>query len=78
MDYVDLMGFAAAGLVLTTFCMTSMRSLRCVALLSNFAFIGYGVAGDLLPVIALHGLLLPVNAYYLVLASRSEERRFVE
>lgn len=78
MDYVDLIGFAAAGLVLTTFCMTSMRALRSVALLSNIAFIGYGLGEDLPPVILLHGLLLPVNAYYLLKAVRLEERRFIE
>lgn len=78
MDYTDFMGFAAAGLVLATFCMTSMRALRTIALLSNCAFICYGVAGGLAPVVALHALLLPLNGYCLLQAARSQEGGLVE
>jgi hypothetical protein len=58
---VDGIGFAAAGLVLATFCMRSMRTLRFVAIASNVAFIAYGYLGHLAPVLWLHALLLPVN-----------------
>jgi hypothetical protein len=54
-------GFAAAGLVLATFCMRSMSALRWVAIASNVAFIGYGYLDGLAPVLLLHVLLLPVN-----------------
>jgi hypothetical protein len=57
----DALGFVAAGLVLATFCMRSMRALRLVALASNVAFLAYGMTLDLLPVAMLHGLLMPVN-----------------
>ena len=61
----NVVGFAAAGLVLATFCMTSMSTLRCVAIASNLAFIGYGYLGGLVPILLLHALLLPVNVYRL-------------
>src|SRR4051812_38138154 len=57
----DGVGFAAAGLVLATFCMRSMRALRWVAIASNLAFIAYGYLGHLAPVLLLHVLLLPIN-----------------
>jgi hypothetical protein len=45
--------------------MRTMSSLRLVALGSNLAFIAYGYLGSLTPVLLLHALLLPVNAYRL-------------
>ena len=62
----DAIGYLAATLVLTTFWMRSMSSLRYVAIASNLAFITYGYIGDLMPVLLLHILLLPVNALRLV------------
>jgi len=62
---VDGTGFAAASLVLATFCMRSMNALRWVAIASNVAFIVYGYLGGLAPVLLLHVLLLPVNLYRL-------------
>jgi hypothetical protein len=57
----DVIGYLAATLVLATFWMRSMSSLRYVAIASNLAFITYGYIGDLMPVLLLHILLLPVN-----------------
>jgi phosphate:Na+ symporter len=54
-------GYVAAALVLATFCMTSMRRLRLMAIASNFAFIYYSAVADLYPVLILHSILLPVN-----------------
>jgi len=58
---IDGVGFAAAGLVLATFCMRSMSALRWVAIASNVAFIAYAYLDGLAPVLLLHVLLLPVN-----------------
>jgi len=63
---IDGIGYLAAGLVLAAFCMRSMSKLRLVALASNLAFIAYGYLDNLMPVLVLHALLLPVNAYRLV------------
>lgn len=65
MSYVDLLGYVACGLVLAAFCAASILPLRVLALLSNLAFIGYALLMDLTPVLVLHALLLPVNAFRL-------------
>ena len=57
----EITGFVASGLVLLTFAMHDMRWLRTVAIFSNVAFILYGAINWLLPVLALHLLLLPLN-----------------
>ena len=62
---VEGIGFAAAGLVLTTFYMRSMIALRWVAIASNLAFIAYGYLDNLPPVLLLHLLLLPLNIFRL-------------
>jgi hypothetical protein len=54
-------GFIASGLALLTFLMHDMRLLRTVAIFSNVAFILYRALNWLLPVLALHLLLLPLN-----------------
>jgi len=61
----DLLGYIAALLVFSTFCMRTMMPLRFVAIASNVAFIAYGVHGGLWPIVTLHGVLLPLNVYRL-------------
>ena len=72
MQLTDIIGCMASLLVLLTFCMRDMASLRVVALLSNFAFLFYGISLHLPPIIALHGALIPVNV--LRLASLGDRR----
>jgi len=62
----DVLGFLASGLVLTSFWMRDMLSLRLVAIASNVAFIIYGHAAHILPVMALHAILLPVNLWHVL------------
>jgi len=62
----DLLGFLASGLVLMTFWMRDMLSLRLVAIASNVAFISYGHVAHILPVMVLHATLLPVNLWHVV------------
>jgi CRP/FNR family transcriptional regulator, cyclic AMP receptor protein len=57
----DALGYVAATLVLATFYMTDMTSLRITAIASNIAFIGYGYVAGIEPVLLLHALLLPMN-----------------
>ncbi len=57
----DLIGGLACILVLVTFCMRDMVKLRLVAIASNIAFIVYAGRADLMPVLALHAILLPIN-----------------
>jgi hypothetical protein len=61
----DLLGYAAAGLVLVTFSVRSIAALRSVAIASNLMFIAYAALAHLLPVLILHALLLPLNVWRL-------------
>ena len=65
-SWVDLLGYAASAAVLATFCMSTMIPLRVMALASNVLFIAYGYADHLFPVLLLHTLLFPVNAFRLI------------
>jgi hypothetical protein len=67
----DLLGYAAAALVLLTFLAQSMHTLRAVAIGSNVLFIAYALLADLPPVLLLHALLLPLNAWRLWQSSRA-------
>lgn len=62
---VLFLGYFASALVFATFFMRSRVRLRQVALASNVAFIAYGIVGDVIPVLVLHVLLLPLNAWRL-------------
>jgi hypothetical protein len=66
----DWVGFLASALVLLTFAMKDMRLLRATAIVSNVAFIAYGMLLWLPPVVALHALLLPVNLLYLLFGGK--------
>ncbi len=66
MQYPEMVGFVAAGLVLATFVMRTMLPLRILGIASNVAFMTYGWLQDLPPVLILHAILLPVNVYRLV------------
>jgi len=57
----ELLGYAAAGLVLATFSARSITALRLLAIASNVLFIAYAAGAHLLPVLILHALLVPIN-----------------
>ena len=59
------MGWAAAGLTLSSFACSDMMRLRVLALAANAAFATYGWHAGLVPVLALHLALAPVNAWRL-------------
>ena len=67
-DWVSMVGYIAALLVASTFCMKTMVALRCFAIASNFCFIiyAYFTFPILYPVLALHGFLLPLNCHRLI------------
>ncbi|WP_029083241.1 Crp/Fnr family transcriptional regulator [Bradyrhizobium sp. th.b2] len=58
MTLIDGLGYLASALVLLTFCMSTMLSLRTVAIFSNLAFISYGLGDRIYPVLILHIILL--------------------
>ncbi len=65
MTAIDLVGYIACGLVLTTFCMNSLMTLRISAILSNLAFISYAYFQDLPPIMMLHAVLFFINGFHL-------------
>ena len=62
---VDYIGYLASVMVLCTFCARTMIPLRVIALGSNVAFLAYGGLLHLYPVLLLHAVLMPVNAWRL-------------
>lgn len=72
MPSMQFVAWLAAALVFTSFFMTTMLPLRCVALASNIAFIAFallgyenGVFDKVLPILVLHTALLPLNLHRL-------------
>jgi len=61
----DLLGYAAAAMVLVTFLAQSITTLRTLAIVSNVLFIVYAALAWLPPVLVLHAVLLPLNAWRL-------------
>jgi hypothetical protein len=65
MTAIDVVGWMAAALTLVTFVCRDMRRLRLAAIGANLAFICYGSAAGLWPVLALHLALTPLNLWRL-------------
>ena len=65
MRIAESAGYVAAVLVFLTFYMKTMIPLRIVGICSNCAFILYGALDGLYPVLVLHLILLPLNAFRL-------------
>jgi hypothetical protein len=65
MNYVTVIGFVAAGLVIATLSMQTMVPLRVIGIASNFAFVTYGFLFGSYPTVVLHSILLPLNVYRL-------------
>lgn len=61
MSWITFIGFTASLTVLASCCMTTIVSLRSVAIASNLLFISYGMLGHIYPVFFLHLALLPIN-----------------
>jgi CRP/FNR family transcriptional regulator, cyclic AMP receptor protein len=60
-NWIELSGYLASALVFVAFYMKTMIPLRVVAILSNVAFMTYGLGDHLHPVFILHATLLPLN-----------------
>ena len=63
---IELLGYIASALVLCAFCTKTMVLLRLFAIASNATFIVYGALQELPPVLMLHSILLPLNAWRLL------------
>ncbi len=65
MDYVQMIGFLAAGLVILTLSMRTMVPLRIIGMSSNVVFIAYGLLFGSYPTVVLHCILFPLNIFRL-------------
>lgn len=65
MGWIDILGTAGALFVLTTHFMRTMIPLRIMAVTTNVIFLTQGVLGMAYPILVLHSVLLPLNAYRL-------------
>jgi len=72
----EAIGYLASVLVLMAFCMRHIVSLRVMAIMSNIAFLIYGIGLGLVPVWLLHALLLPVNGWRLWQAIGGSKERW--
>lgn len=61
----DLVGFLAGGMTVAAFRCRHILALRCWAIAANLLFIAYGLMLGLVPILVLHGLLLPLNLFRL-------------
>jgi CRP/FNR family transcriptional regulator, cyclic AMP receptor protein len=61
----ELAAWVASLLTFTTFYMKTMLPLRVVGIMSNIAFLAFAVLEDIVPVMLLHGTLLPLNIFRL-------------
>ena len=76
MLWIIFLGFFGSLAVLVSFCMTTTKTLRTIALASNVLFGLYGLLGHVYPILVLHMILLPINLARLrQLRSRSSPRQ---
>ena len=61
----EFAAWVASLLTFTTFYMKTMLPLRVVGILSNIAFLAFALIEQIVPVILLHGTLLPLNIFRL-------------
>jgi CRP/FNR family transcriptional regulator, cyclic AMP receptor protein len=66
MRSIELVGYAAAFLVIVSFYMKTMIPLRYVAIAGNVTYIFYGYTLGLHPMVLLHTVLVPLNIARLV------------
>ncbi|HAD87577.1 MAG TPA: cyclic nucleotide-binding protein [Rhodospirillaceae bacterium] len=74
MPYLEILGYAASGAVFMTFWMKAMIPLRIMGLVSNILFFSYGAYDHLVPIMILHGCLLPLNLLRLYQTVRLKRR----
>ena len=65
LHWIEVLGYAASGIIFATFWMKTITALRLVGIVGNVAFLSYGLSADLGNIALLHGALLPLNAFRL-------------
>lgn len=57
----DLIGLLAGMLTILTFAQRAPIPMRCTAICANTCFLTYAHLDSIMPILVLHGILLPVN-----------------
>jgi len=65
MSIPELLGYLATVFNIAAYSMRTMIPLRILAIISNCVFIVYGATAGVYPILILHGILLPLNAWRL-------------
>lgn len=65
MSIPEILGYLATAFNVAAYSMRTMIPLRILAIMSNAVFIIYGATGGIYPILVLHAILLPLNAYRL-------------
>lgn len=65
MSIPEILGYLATAFNIAAYSMRTMIPLRVLAIISNGVFIVYGATGGVYPVLILHAILMPLNAWRL-------------
>lgn len=65
-NWTEYIGYAASALVLISFIMKNIRTLRIVNTIGCLFFIAYGILLFSIPIIATNAAIVLINAYYLL------------
>ena len=66
MEWTDFIGYLAAAFMFSTFYMSRMIPLRAAGIAANITFITYASIAHVYPLLILHMVLLPLNAYRMI------------
>jgi hypothetical protein len=66
MEWTDFIGYLAAAFMFSTFYMSRMIPLRAAGIAANITFITYASIAHVYPLLILHIILLPLNAYRMI------------
>ena len=65
-NWIEYSSYLASVLVFVAFFMKSIVPLRLIAMASNIAFVSYAAGAGIMPILILHGALLPLNVVRIV------------
>ena len=70
---LELIGYGASAIIAISMMLSSILRLRLMNLVGAAAFAGYGLLVGAYPVVVLNGIIVVVNAYYLLRMLRAKE-----
>lgn len=73
MAEIEILGYVATIIVAISFLMKDVLKLRCVNSIGCLCFVLYGVLIGAIPVALLNGLIVAINAYYILSGLRAKQ-----